>query len=51
VEYAMKLDRRMTGTFTYKFGRDIYKISVEKIMYIEYEDKVNRIFKCGPVGD
>jgi DNA-binding LytR/AlgR family response regulator len=35
----MKLDEKITGTFTFKYNREIYKIPVENIIFIESINK------------
>jgi DNA-binding LytR/AlgR family response regulator len=39
----MKLDGKTTGTFTFKYNREIYKIPVENIIYIESLNKILHI--------
>lgn len=44
INYAMKLDGKTTGTFTFKYNREIYKIPVENIIYIESINKTLHIY-------
>lgn len=43
IDYAMKLDGKITGTFTYRYDREIYKISVKNIIYMESINKILHI--------
>ncbi len=39
LEYAMKLSGKKSGSYTYKYNRETYKIPVKNILYIESKDK------------